>query len=84
MSKSVFSLSSLPVCGVVTFPLLISTKNVNSHVYVNSYYPFPIIGIKGNVKNVLYDVHLSRNARKRTFGHMRPAKIQISLRIRAI
>ena len=25
-----------------------------------------------------------RNVRKRTFGHMHPAKIQISLRIRAV
>ena len=28
--------------------------------------------------------HKSRNVRKRTFGHMRPAKIQINLRIRAV
>ena len=27
---------------------------------------------------------MSRNFRKRTFGHERPAKIQISLRIRAV
>ena len=28
-------------------------------------------------------IHINRNARQRTFGHVRPAKIQISLRIRA-
>ena len=27
---------------------------------------------------------MSRNVRKRTFEHVRPAKIQISLRIRAV
>ena len=27
---------------------------------------------------------MNRNATKRTFGHVRPAKIQISLRIRAV
>ena len=27
---------------------------------------------------------MSPNVRKRTFGHVRPAKIQISLRIRAV
>ena len=27
---------------------------------------------------------MSHNIRKRTFGHMRPAKIQISLHIRAV
>ena len=27
---------------------------------------------------------MSRKVRKRTFGHVRPAKIQISLRIRAV
>ena len=27
---------------------------------------------------------MHRNVRKRTFGHVRPAKIQISLRIRAV
>ena len=29
-------------------------------------------------------MHLSRNVRKRTFGHVRPVKIQIGLNIRAI
>ena len=29
-------------------------------------------------------IHLSINARKRNFGHVRPAKIQISLCIRAV
>ena len=28
--------------------------------------------------------HKRRNVRKRTFGHVHPAKIQISLRIRAV
>ena len=28
--------------------------------------------------------YMSRNVRKRTFGHVRPAKIQISLRIGAV
>ena len=28
--------------------------------------------------------HMRSNIRKRTFGHVRPAKIQISLRIRAV
>ena len=27
---------------------------------------------------------MNRNVRKRTFGHVRPVKIQISLRIRAV
>ena len=31
-----------------------------------------------------YKKRMSRNVRKRTFGHVRPAKIQISLRIRAV
>ena len=29
-------------------------------------------------------LYLNRNVRKRTLGHVRPAKIQISLRIRAV
>ena len=30
------------------------------------------------------DMNIFRNARKHTFGHMRPAKIQIGLRIRTV
>ena len=36
-----------------------------------------------NVINV-YAISLSRNVRKRTFEHVRPAKIQIRLRIRTV
>ena len=36
------------------------------------------------VKNWINCPHVSLNVRKRTFEHMRPAKIQIRLRIRAV
>ena len=31
-----------------------------------------------------YVLQMSRNVRKRTFGNVRPAKMQVSLRIRAV
>ena len=36
-----------------------------------------------NVNAVILD-YMNRKVRKRTFGHLRPAKIQIRLRIRAV